>query len=95
MPVLDVHNVKGKKISQVELADEVFSVTVKTDVLHQVVTMQLANRRAGTAAVKHRSDVRGSRRKLWSCSGRRCRSMIPDIGGSLWRLECAGCPVAG
>ena len=69
MPVLDVHNVKGKKISQVELADEVFSVTVKTDVLHQVVTMQLANRRAGTAAVKHRSDVRGSRRKLYRQKG--------------------------
>ena len=69
MPVLDVHNVKGKKISQVELADEVFSVTVKTTVLHQVATMQLANRRAGTAAVKHRSDVRGSRRKLYRQKG--------------------------
>lgn len=69
MPVLDVHNVEGKKISQVELADEVFSVPVKTAVLHQVVTMQLANRRAGTAAVKHRSDVRGSRKKLYRQKG--------------------------
>ena len=69
MPVLDVQNVEGKKISQVELADDVFSVPVKTSVLHQVVTMQLANRRAGTAAAKHRGDVTGSRRKLYRQKG--------------------------
>ena len=69
MPVLDVQNVKGKQISQVELADEVFSVPVKASVLHEVVTMQLANRRAGTAAVKHRSDIKGSRRKLYRQKG--------------------------
>ena len=69
MPVLDVQNVKGKQISQVEVADDIFSVPVKTSVLHEVVTMQLANRRAGTAAVKHRSDIRGSGRKLYRQKG--------------------------
>ncbi|UCD80990.1 MAG: 50S ribosomal protein L4 [Desulfobacterales bacterium] len=69
MPVIDVQNIEGKQISQVELADDVFSVPVKPSVLHQVVTMQLANRRAGTASVKHRSDVRGSRRKLFRQKG--------------------------
>ena len=69
MPVIDVQNVKGKQISQVELADDVFSVPVKPSVLHEVVTMQLANRRAGTAAVKHRSDITGSRRKLYRQKG--------------------------
>ena len=69
MSVLDVQNVKGKQISQVELADDVFSVPVKPSVLHEVVTMQLANRRAGTAAVKHRSDIKGSRRKLYRQKG--------------------------
>ena len=69
MPVLDVQNVEGKKISQVELADDVFNVPVKPAVLHQVVTMQLANRRAGTAAVKHRGEVSGSRRKLFRQKG--------------------------
>ena len=69
MPVLDVQNVKGKQISQVEVADDIFSVPVKPSVLHEVVTMQLANRRAGTAAVKHRSDVRGSGRKLYRQKG--------------------------
>ena len=69
MPVLDVQNVKGKQISQVELADDIFSVPVRSSVLHEVVTMQLANRRAGTAAVKHRSDIRGSGRKLYRQKG--------------------------
>ena len=69
MPVLDVHNVKGKQISQVELAEDIFSVPVKSSVLHEVVTMQLANRRSGTAAVKHRSDVKGSGRKLFRQKG--------------------------
>ena len=69
MPVLDVQNVKGKQISQVEVADDIFSVPVKPSVLHEVVTMQLANRRAGTAAVKHRSDVRGSGKKLYRQKG--------------------------
>jgi large subunit ribosomal protein L4 len=69
MSVLDVQNVKGKQISQVELADDIFSVPVKPSVLHEVVSMQLANRRAGTAAVKHRSDIRGSRKKLYRQKG--------------------------
>jgi len=69
MPVIDVQNIEGKQISQVELAEDVFSVPVKSSVLHEVVTMQLANRRAGTAAVKHRSDVRGSGRKLFRQKG--------------------------
>jgi len=69
MPVLDVQNVNGKQISQVEVADDIFSVPVKSSVLHEVVTMQLANRRAGTAAVKHRSDIVGSRKKLYRQKG--------------------------
>ena len=69
MPLIDVQNIKGKQISQVELADDVFSFPVKSSVLHEVVTMQLSNRRSGTAAVKHRSDVRGSGRKLFRQKG--------------------------
>ncbi len=69
MPVIDVQNIAGKQISQIELADDVFNVPVKSSVLHEVVTMQLANRRSGTAAVKHRSDVRGSGKKLFRQKG--------------------------
>ena len=69
MAVIDVQNIKGKQISQVELADDVFSIPVKPSVLHEVVTMQLANRRSGTAAVKHRSDIRGSGKKIFRQKG--------------------------
>ena len=69
MPVVDVRNTKGKKVTTVDLAENIFNVSVKPSVLHEVVTMQLANRRAATAAVKHRSDVKGSRRKLFRQKG--------------------------
>jgi large subunit ribosomal protein L4 len=69
MPTIDVFNINGDKVSQLELADSIFNVTVKQNVLHEVVTMQLASRRAGTASVKHRSDVKGSTRKLYKQKG--------------------------
>ncbi|MFC1886192.1 50S ribosomal protein L4, partial [Thermodesulfobacteriota bacterium] len=69
MSVVDVFNKKGEKISQVDLADGLFNVPVKPSVMHEVVTMQLASRRAGSASVKHRSDVRGSQRKLFRQKG--------------------------
>ena len=69
MAVVDVINRKAEKVSQVELEDNIFRIPVKSSILHEVVTMQLANRRAGSASVKHRSDVRGSRRKLFRQKG--------------------------
>ena len=69
MAVVDVLNKKAEKVSQAELSDAVFDIPAKASVLHEVVTMQLANRRAGTAAVKHRSDVRGSTKKLFRQKG--------------------------
>ena len=69
MPVIDVQNIEGKQISQIELANDVFGIPVKPSVLHEVVTMQLSNRRSGNAAVKHRSDVKGSGRKLFRQKG--------------------------
>jgi large subunit ribosomal protein L4 len=69
MSVIDVKNTKGKKVSTVDLAENIFNVPVKPSVLHEVVSMQLANRRTANAAVKHRSDVRGSGRKLFRQKG--------------------------
>ena len=69
MAVIDVLNTSGEKVSQCELADALFNVPAKPGVLQEVITMQLAGRRAGSAAVKHRSDVRGSKRKLFRQKG--------------------------
>jgi large subunit ribosomal protein L4 len=69
MALVDVLNRKAEKVSQAELPDTIFSIPIKSNVLHEVVTMQLANRRAGSASVKHRSDVSGSRKKLYRQKG--------------------------
>jgi len=69
MGVVDVLNCKGEKVSQRELPDALFDVPIKRSVLHEVVTMQLSCRRAGSATVKHRSDIRGSGRKLFRQKG--------------------------
>lgn len=69
MAVINVVNIKGEKVDQRELSDDLFNVPAKANVLHEVVTMQLANRRKGNASVKHRSDIRGSRRKLFRQKG--------------------------
>jgi len=84
MPVIDVQNTKGKKVTTVDLAENIFNVPVKPSVLHEVVTMQLANRRAATATVKHRSDVKGSRRKLFRQKGTG-RARSGDIKSPLLR----------
>ncbi|OIN96486.1 MAG: 50S ribosomal protein L4 [Deltaproteobacteria bacterium CG1_02_45_11] len=69
MAVVDVLNIKGDKVSQLNLESVIFDVPVKASLLHEVVTMQLASRRSGSASVKHRSDVKGSRRKLFRQKG--------------------------
>ena len=69
MAVVDVQNINGEKVSQIDLLDNIFNVPVKSVVLHEVATMQLACRRSGTASVKHRSDIKGSVRKLFRQKG--------------------------
>lgn len=69
MAVVEVKNIKGDKVSEIELTDSIFNVPVKPSVLHEIVCMQLASRRSGTATVKNRSDVTGSTKKLFRQKG--------------------------
>ncbi len=69
MAVVEIQNKKGEKVSEIDLPDSIFGVDVKPSILHEIVTMQLACRRSGTAAVKHRSDITGSGRKLFRQKG--------------------------
>jgi large subunit ribosomal protein L4 len=69
MPVVDVINTQAEKVSELNLPDEIFSVPVRTAVLHQVVTAQLGARRSATASVRHRGQVTGSTRKLFKQKG--------------------------
>lgn len=59
----------GKQSGDIELDGDVFGIEPNMDVLHQVVTAQLAAARAGTANTKTRSEVRGGGRKPWRQKG--------------------------
>jgi large subunit ribosomal protein L4 len=84
MAFQDVYNMDGITVSEIDLTDEIFNVPVKQHVLHEVVTMQLADRRAGTAATKGRSDVRGSGQKPYRQKGTG-RARAGSRQSPLWR----------
>ncbi len=62
---VDVINFDGKSVGKVDLADQVFAIEPRADILHRVVTWQRAKSRAGTHAVKTVSDVAGSGKKAF------------------------------
>lgn len=69
MALIDVHNLKGEKISERDIRDEIFTISIRKDLLHQVVRSQLVGSRSGSASSKNRSEVRSSGRKLWRQKG--------------------------
>ncbi|MDR1774788.1 MAG: 50S ribosomal protein L4 [Clostridioides sp.] len=69
MPKLNVLNVQGEVVSEMELADSIFGVEVNEHVLYEVVKNQLANKRQGTQSAKTRSEVRGGGKKPWRQKG--------------------------
>lgn len=84
MPVLDVKNLEGKTVGQVELADDVFGAEVNQHLLHEAVRHRLAGERAGTHKTKDKSEVSGSGKKLWKQKGTG-RARIGSIRSPLWR----------
>ena len=69
MSTVEVKNIKNEKVGEIELNDQIFNLEVKGYLLHDVVRMQRAARRAGTACTKTRSEVRGSSAKPWRQKG--------------------------
>jgi large subunit ribosomal protein L4 len=69
MAKLDVYNIKSAKVGEIELDDNVFNGDVKEYLIHEAVKIQLANRRAGTVAVKNRAAVSGSGKKPFKQKG--------------------------
>ncbi len=84
MPVVDVMNLEGDKVGQLELADAVFGAKVNPHLLHEAVRWYLNSQRAGTHKTKGRSEVSGSGRKLWKQKGTG-RARIGSIRSPLWR----------
>ena len=69
MPKVDVYDIKGKKVSDVELADSVFGIEPNENIVHSVLVNYLANQRQGTQSTKTRSEVSGGGRKPWRQKG--------------------------
>ncbi|MGN1298767.1 MAG: 50S ribosomal protein L4 [Candidatus Scatovivens sp.] len=69
MPKIDVYNMEGKKVSDLELKEEVFGIEPNEALVHSVLVNYLANQRQGTQSTKTRSEVRGGGRKPWKQKG--------------------------
>ncbi len=66
---LSVKNLDNQEVGDIELADEVFGLPVRRDILARMVNWHLAKRRAGTHKTKGISDVQGTTRKPWRQKG--------------------------
>ena len=69
MPKVDVYDIKGKKVSDVELAEAIFGIEPNEAIVHSVLVNYLANQRQVTQSTKTRAEVRGGGRKPWRQKG--------------------------
>ena len=69
MPKVDVYDIKGKKVSDVELNENVFGIKPNENIVHEVLINYLANQRQGTQSTKTRAEVHGGGRKPWRQKG--------------------------
>jgi len=84
MSVLSVYDIEKNKVSEIEISDSVFGVPVKEHLISDVIKMQMASKRQGTASTKRRSEVRGGGRKPWRQKGTG-RARVGTIRSPLWR----------
>ena len=82
---LDVQTLDAKKAGSVELSDDVFALEPRADILHRMVTYQLAKRRAGTHKTKGRSEISGTTKKMYKQKGtggaRHGNKKVPQFRG--------------
>ena len=83
MATIDIHDLAGKKVGTLDLADEIFGA-VNEGLLWEAVKHYRAGQRAGTHKTKARWEVSGSGKKLWKQKGTG-RARIGSIRSPLWR----------
>jgi len=81
---VDVVNTNNEKVDSLELPEAIFGAAAKPHLLHEVVRMQLANRRQGTANTKGRAEVSGGGKKPWRQKGTG-RARAGSTRSPLWR----------
>lgn len=69
MPKVDLYNMNGQVVGDIELSDNVFGVEINKEAMHMAVVNQLANKRQGTQSTKTKSEVRGGGKKPWRQKG--------------------------
>ena len=84
MAVLGVYDIEKNKVADLELDDRVFGVSVNEGIMYEVVNMQMAKRRQGTASTKGRSDVSGGGKKPWRQKGTG-RARAGTTRSPIWR----------
>jgi len=81
---VDVYNQQGEKVETILLPKEIFGLQMNSDLVHQVVVSQMANRRRVIAQTKDRGEVRGGGKKPWRQKGTG-RARHGSIRSPLWR----------
>ncbi len=84
MSTVDILNTKNEKVGEMGLNEEVFNLDVKEHLLHDIIRMQRAARRAGTACTKTRVEVRGGGAKPWRQKGTG-RARAGTRNSPIWR----------
>lgn len=69
MPKVDLYNMNGEVVGDIELNENIFGIEVSKEALHMAVVNQLANKRQGTQSTKTKSEVRGGGIKPWRQKG--------------------------
>ena len=69
MPKIDVYNIEGKKVSDIDLNEEIFGIEPNENIVHRVLVNYMANQRQGTSNTKTRAEVSGGGRKQWKQKG--------------------------
>src|SRR5437868_10372935 len=83
MATIDIHDLSGKKVGTLDLADEVFGA-INEDLLWEAIKHYRAGQRAGTHATKNKKLVSGAGKKLWKQKGTG-RARVGSIRSPLWR----------
>ncbi len=69
MPKIDVLNMAGAKVSELELCESIFAIEPNASAMHIAVVNYLANQRQGTQSTLTRSEVSGGGKKPWRQKG--------------------------
>ena len=84
MPKVDVYDIEGKKVSEIELKEEIFGIVPNETIVHSVLVNYQANQRQGTQSTKTRAEVSGGGKKPWRQKGTG-RARQGSIRSPQWR----------